>query len=296
MKSKNNIPLAFIWTFASAIGFGLFSGIFKDLATRYPMSQVIFFLMTPIFIFAVIFLSFSKKPFIPKGKMSLLSIRAILGFLGWACYFYTLPHLPLPIASMCYVSMPLFVFLLAPFLIGEKLSRKSAPWIIASFIGIVMLIEPSPNMFENTGISPLYLGLGFLGALLAAIGQIANRKASASVSSETIVLYFALAGVIFALPQINTWLPISHSDLFLFAAFGVGGIITQYTFTQAFKYAPAGIVCTFGFLDEPICVLVGYIFFNEMLDLVQWSGLILLAVGISILTLLKEEEKQKEKI
>ncbi len=296
MNNKNNIPLAFIWVFASALGFGAFSGTLKELASRYPISEVIFFLMAPIFIFAVIFLSISKNSFFPRGKMRLLSTRAILGFLGWACYFYSIPHLSLPIASMCYVSMPLFVFALAPFLIGEKLNEKCILWIIASFVGIIMLIEPSPAMFMGSGETLFYLSLGFFGALLAAIGQIANRKASASVSSETIVLYFALAGVLFSLPQFPTWEPIAHADLFLFTVLGLGGILSQYTFTKAFKYAPAGIVCTLGFIDEPICVLIGYTFFSESLDLLQWGGLLLLAIGISVLTFIKEEVKQKDNI
>ena len=71
-------------------------------------------------------------------------------------------------------------------------------------------------------------------------------------------------------------------------------IVTLFNITQAFKHAPAGIVCTFGFIDEPVCVLVGYIFFGEVLDLLQWSGLLLLGIGISVLTFIKEEEKQHD--
>ncbi len=293
MQSRDSLPKAFFWTLASAIGFAVFSGAFKELQPRYPTEQLLFFLMAPILLFACFMLKITKQPFFVKKKAGLLSIRAIAGFFGWACYLYTIPHLPLPIASMCYVSMPLFVILLAPLLIGEHLAKSTLLWISLSFFGILLLIEPSPNKFDLSGLSPEYLLLGFCGALLAALGQIANRRASFSLSSETIICWFALVGTLYSAAFLpSQWQPIMPKDFLLFAALGIGGIITQYTFTQAFRHAPAGIVCTFGFLDEPACIAVGLWFFNEGLNLVQWSGLIMLAIGTSTLSLQRKKKSE----
>ena len=111
--------------------------------------------------------------------------RAFVGNLGVGLVFWSYALLPMADATALLFAAPLFVTILSPIMLKEKVDRYRWAAVIAGFGGILSIAKPSGDMFSN----PASL-IALAAALCVALVNIALRNLGRTDEALTTVFYF----------------------------------------------------------------------------------------------------------
>ncbi len=201
--------------------------------------------------------------------------RNVFQFAGQNLWFFALVLVPLGQLAALEFTSPIWVTLLAPFLLGERLTRTRLFAVACCFVGVLIVAQP------GTG----GLGIGHLSALCAALcfalhtiytRQIMNYDGILSVlfwmtlSQTGMSLVLALPGGIpLPSPALVPWLVVV----------GITGVGAHFSLTSALRHAPASMVAPMEYMRLPVLVLVGAWLYGEPLHLVIFAGAALIIAG-----------------
>ncbi|WP_245243090.1 DMT family transporter [Pararhodobacter sp. SW119] len=188
--------------------------------------------------------------------------RNVFHFAGQNLWFYGIMAIPLSQLVALEFTMPLWVVLLAPLVLGERLTWRKAGLAGVGFIGVLVVAQP--------GVQPV--GAGHLAGLLAALGFGMNLMLTKMLMRHDNVLC-----VLFWMTLLQTFFGLALSFLggftwpsaalvpWLFVV-GLTGLSAHYALTSALGLAPASIVAPMEFARLPIIALVGVWLYAEALD------------------------------
>ncbi|MCF6201852.1 MAG: DMT family transporter, partial [Hydrogenimonas sp.] len=161
IHALNSIDKGIIFMLASAFISALNGAIAKILGDDLSAMEIVFF--RNLIGVAIIVITLRHTPAkLPGGKVHLLLLRGLFGFAAMILFFYTITVIPLAEAITLNKTSPLFVAILAFFLMKERLNIYSIAALIIGFSGVVFIAKP-------TGISMGYEHfLGLLGGFFAA--------------------------------------------------------------------------------------------------------------------------------
>jgi drug/metabolite transporter (DMT)-like permease len=188
--------------------------------------------------------------------------RNIFHFAGQNLWFYGIMAIPLSQLVALEFTMPVWVAILAPLVLGEVFTRRRLWVALLGFAGILIVAQP--------GVQPLQSG--HLAGILCAIGFAMNLLLTKRImrhDSVLCVLFWMTAlqtlfGLILAQWGGFTW-PSSAIWGWL-ALVAVTGLSAHYSLTSALGLAPATMVAPMEFFRLPIIALVGMWLYTEALD------------------------------
>jgi len=222
-----------------------------------------------------------RLPQVRTRRIGLHGVRNVFHFAGQNLWFFGIATIPLAQLFAFEFTTPLWVALLAPLVLGERLNRMRALAIALGFVGILIVARP--------GISPL--GIGHLAAALAAVGfagsVLSTKRLSRTESVWTILFWMtwmqALFGLVCAGIDGDIALPRPESVKWV-AIVGICGLTAHFSVTQALRCAPASVVSPMDFARLPIIAIVGMLLYDEALEVAVFAGaaLILTANLINI--------------
>ncbi|HKK97570.1 MAG TPA: DMT family transporter [Marivita sp.] len=206
-------------------------------------------------------------------KPGLHFIRNISHFAGQNLWFYSITVIPLAQVFALEFTSPLWVMLLAPLVLGERLTRSQAIAAVIGFIGILVVTRPSPETFE----------IGILTAALAAIGfagsAVFTRKLTRTETITCILFYLTVMqaglGIAFAGFDLDIALP-TAANLPWIVVIAVAGLVAHFCLTTALSLAPATIVMPIDFTRLPVIAVVGMLLYSEPLDPFVFAGAVLI--------------------
>ena len=213
-----------------------------------------------------------------SGQPRLQFARSIVHFAAQFGWLYALTLIPLVELFALEFTSPLWVAVLAPLFLGERLTPIRAFAAVLGFTGALIVIWPPGAGMSITGfVSQMSLGTGSLLALASAVGFACNmmavKRLTATDSPFTILVWMnalqALIGVLFLFygftwPDPVTW--------FWTALVGIGGLTAHYSLSRAFQLADAIIVAPMDFLRVPLIALVGMSVYAEPLRVLVLAG------------------------
>ncbi len=194
--------------------------------------------------------------------------RNLFHFFGQNLWFYGLMMIPLSQLVALEFTNPIWVVLLAPVFLGERLTGVKLMLTLIGFVGVLIVAQP--------GVQPLNLGHG--AALLAALGFAINL-----IFTRKIMLHDQVLCVLF-------WMTLSQAVMALVLALGTGfhwpslsllpwlavvavtGLSAHFSLTSALGLAPATVVGPMEFARLPIIALVGVALYGESLDPMVFLG------------------------
>ena len=94
-----------------------------------------------------------------------LAIRIVTGLISLACFYAALDLMALSLVTVLFQTLTLFVTLLAPMMLGERVGWRRWTAVTAGFGGTMLLLNPAAGGWTLTGIL-LGLGSPFFGALM----------------------------------------------------------------------------------------------------------------------------------
>lgn len=207
------------------------------------------------------------------AQMGLHTLRNLAHFSGQNLWFYAITVIPLAQVFALEFTTPIWVIMLSPLFLREKIIPIGAISAVIGFVGILIVARPGAAT-----ISP-----GIIAAALCAIAfaftAIFTRKLTRT-QTITCILFFltgmqAIFGLVAAGYDGDIALP-SLATLPWVIAIGFAGLIAHFCLTTALSIAPATVVMPMDFARLPIIAVVGIMLYAEPIDALVILGGVLI--------------------
>jgi drug/metabolite transporter (DMT)-like permease len=209
-------------------------------------------------------------------QLGLHAVRNLSHFIGQNLWFFALTMIPLAQVFALEFTTPIWVLLLSPLLLAERMTRVGLIAALIGFIGVLIVTRP--------GSAPISAGLiaGALCAIGFAFSAIFTRKLTRTQTITCILFYLTVMQAVFglicagydgdiALPPAATlpWLVV----------IGCAGLFGHFCLTTALSLAPASIVMPIDFARLPTVAILGALIYGEQLDPFIFLGAALIFGG-----------------
>ncbi|WP_371813330.1 DMT family transporter [Ruegeria sp. HKCCA4008] len=200
---------------------------------------------------------------ISTQRLGLHALRNTLHFTGQNLWFYAVAVAPLAQVFALEFTQPLWVILLSPLLLNERLTRLKITAALIGFAGVLIVTRP--------GSAPLSPGLATAAAsaIFFAFTTITTKNLTRFASIGCIVFWLtsmqAVLGAIAAGFDGQIALPTAQTLPFLVLV-GLAGLLAHFCITNALAIAPATVVIPFDFARLPTIAVVGMILYHEPID------------------------------
>ncbi|XDZ63216.1 DMT family transporter [Alphaproteobacteria bacterium LSUCC0396] len=273
--------------------FGVLTGVLvKQLGPDINIVTMLFyrflFSLPILFLFAIYLRGWQ---FLQINQRKTLFFRSILGCCGIAFWFLSVRSMPLGMATALFQSSVIFITLLSPLLLGEKVGIYRWTAVVAGLTGVVIITDP---LSGNMSWYALYgIGAALTGACLSLLlRQLGKGDAPASVAA-----WYNLAGF-GVLTSIVTILPdqlqaISQTVLIDLVFIGVIGSALQIVMTTAYRHSDAVVVASMRYLQMPISGVVGYFLFAEVMSATEIIGALVI-IGSCLVIAWRELVRSRE--
>ena len=206
---------------------------------------------------------------IRRDKLPLHIMRNAAHFTGQNLWFFAITVIPLAQVFALEFTTPIWVILLSPFLIGERITKIGEIAAAIGFIGILIVARPDPEAINAGLISAALCAIAF------ALTAIATRKLT-QTETITCIMFFLTAiqaclGLIFAGFDGDIALP-NAQTLPWVCLIGVAGLTAHFCMTKALSIAPASVVMPIDFARLPIIAVVGIMLYDEPVDALIFLG------------------------
>jgi RarD protein len=163
----------YILVMAAAILYGLI-GIFIKLTGDMPLGSINFYRMLFGFIFILLYLSWSGRinELKLKKKKGYLLLLGLLEAGAIFAYFFAVRYTTVSMAVLLLYTAPVYVTLLSPLLLKEKITRRSLLALGLSITGAIMVIQPFTS---GDGLNFTGIAMGLISGILYAIMILTSR-------------------------------------------------------------------------------------------------------------------------
>ena len=213
---------------------------------------------------------------IRRDRLPLHGLRNVTHFIGQNLWFYAIPLIPLAQLFALEFTTPIWVLLLSPLLLGEKITRIGLVSAALGFAGILLVAQP--------GTAALSFGLipAALCAVFFALTAIFTRKLTQDQSVTCILFWLTTMQAVFGLVTAG-WdgdiLPPTAPGWPWLVLIGCAGLMAHFCLTMALKLAPASVVMPIDFVRLPVIAVVGMVLYDEPLSLLIFLGAGLIFAG-----------------
>ena len=223
-----------------------------------------------------------------KGKSwPALVLRAVAGFVAMALSFYAMINMEFGNAVTLFNTLPIFVALLAPSLLGEPFRKIQFILVIIAFVGIITILKPGEGLLDPISLCAL------LAAFLAALAMICIRKLRKSDSIFIITLYFTAFTTIASIPlAIMDFVWPTPAEWFWLIFIGTFVTLAQLLLAHSYHLGRASIIAPFSYVSVLGSFAMGVFFFQEMPNIWTIIGAITVVVaGIAIMIVSSPPQK-----
>jgi len=196
-------------------------------------------------------------------------VRNLFHFTGQNLWFYAVAVVPLAQVFALEFTSPLWVAILAPLILGEKMTRMRGLAAVMGFVGILIVARPNVDTFE------IGLVIAALAAIFFAMTNMLTKRLTRDNSILSIMFFLTALQLIFGLITAgydgDIALPTARSLPFLFFI-GCAGLVAHFCLTNALAIAPATVVVPLDFARLPVIAIVAMILYDEPLEVWVFVG------------------------
>lgn len=216
---------------------------------------------------------------IRTDRLASHALRNVFHFTGQSLWFYAITLIPLAQVFALEFTSPLWVILLAPLFLGERLTRRKMVAAGLGFAGAMIVAHP-----EFDRIDPGVLAAAGA-AIFFAASALMTKALTRGEAVISILFWLTLMqagfGTLAMLADGHVTLP-GIATLPWLGLIGIAGITAHLCLTIALSLAPASTVMPIDFARLPLIAVVGAVFYNEPVELALFLGAALIFAGIWI--------------
>lgn len=231
----------------------------KVLVATYPVGQVM--LVRSIAALAVLLpFALARNPAVLRlpRQLGLHLLRILLSTLETAFFYWAVSYLPLADVMIFYLAAPIYVAVLSAVLLRESADRWQALAIAIGFVGVLIVLRPSPATLTWPAL------IAVTGSLFFALLIIATRRLR-DADGTTLVLGQTFGALLFgALAAPFAWVAPAWTDLPLLALLGLVAMMAQVCVNGSLKLAPAAVVTPYQYTSLVWAIGFGYLVFGDI--------------------------------
>ena len=208
-------------------------------------------------------------------------LRNIFHFTGQSLWFWAITLIPLAQVFALEFTSPIWVILLAPLFLGERLTRRKMLAAALGFAGVLIVAQPDFGRIEPGVLAAAAAAFFFASTTLM------TKLLTKGEPILSILFWLTLMQAVFGTVTMSVFgtvtLP-SLATLPWLVLIGISGITAHFSLTTALSLAPASTVVPVDFARLPIIALVGATFYDEPVEfsLFLGAGLIFLGIWITL--------------
>lgn len=208
-------------------------------------------------------------------------LRNIVHFTGQNLWLWALTMIPLAQVFALEFTSPIWVILLSPLLLGERLTSARMAAAALGFVGILIVARP-----DFSHLDPGVLAAAGSAVCFAAT-SIATKALTRGITVVSIMFWLTLMQFCFGAiattadgvvhwptPDTLPWLIL----------IGCAGVLAHFSLTKALSLAPASYVVPLDFVRLPVIAVVGALIYSEPLDpyVIGGGAVIFLGIWVNI--------------
>ena len=286
MTKSQSIARGAFFIVASELSFAFSAAIIKLASASLPNESIVFFrnlfglvILTPLLIRA-------GSKILHTDCLHLHLVRGGFGMAAMYSFFYSLGKITLGDSMLIKSTIPLIIPFVSLIWLKENITKRIIIAGVLGFIGVFLILEPNG---DTDWASLVALGSSFM----AAIAFVTVRKLSATEPPLRIVAYFAIFGMcISAIPLTWAWQTPTPEEYLMLVGVGLTTTIGQLLLTRGYQNAPASSVGIFTYISVPFGTFLGWLFFEEILDINSFFGAILIILAGFIILRTKVIQEQ----
>ena len=269
----NPVLKAAVWMLGAIASFSTMAVAGREVSFALDTFEIMLFRSAVgVIIVAFAAIAFGTWRQINREQFSLHFFRNIMHFIGQNLWFYAVTVIPLAQVFALEFTSPIWVILLSPLILGERITLVRAVAALMGFLGVLVVTRPD-MAGVNVGVT-----MAASSAIFFAFTIIFTKRLTRTQSITCILFYLTVLQLGFglvtagydgdiALPNTETlpWLVL----------IGVAGLLAHFCITNALAIAPATVVVPIDFARLPVIAIIGMLVYGEALDL--W---VLLGAGI----------------
>lgn len=263
-----------------SILFAVADSLGKLVTASFPLSQVLWLRCAfGMALIAVVMVVQGRFREFRTTRYSAHFFRSLVGISLSLCMLTGLKYIPLAEVTSLVFATPLIVAVYSITVLREPMSRGMFTAILLGFLGVLIVVRPTPDHFHFAHL----VMLGF--ALSSAYLSISARALVKTESPLTLNLYMYPATVIlWAWPAWNEWVtpdPVALAQLFGVAFFATLALLS---ITKAVHCASPARVAPFDYSRIIWTMTIGFLFWGELPDGVTWIGIgVIMLCGLYII-------------
>ncbi len=268
---------AALWMTGAIASFSSMAVAGRELSAGYDTFEIMLYRSAFGALIVISFISLTGRWHqVDRSHLGLHTIRNIAHFTGQNLWFFAVTAIPLAQVFALEFTSPLWVFVLAPFVLGERLTAPRALAAVAGFIGIVIVARPDIGSLNPGVITAASAAIFF------AMTMMLTKKLTRTQSITSILFYLTTMQFFFGLIAAGYDGDISLPDaanLPFLLLVAIAGLLAHFCLTNALAIAPATVVVPLDFARLPVIALVGMAVYDEALDIWVFIGAAVIFAG-----------------
>lgn len=277
MHVMNSTLKAALWMLGAIFSFTLMAITGRELSAGFDTFEIMLYrsAIALVIVLVLVYATGTNRQ-IGIGAWRTHLIRNVFHFTGQNLWFYALAMVPLAQVLALEFTTPLWVILLSPFLLGERLTLIRAIAALMGFFGILIVARP-----DMGSLTPGILAAASC-AIFFALTYVFTKRLTQTESIAAIMLYLSglqlIFGIIAAGYDGDIALP-STADMPLLGLVAACGLLAHFCITKALTIAPATVVAPLDFVRLPIIAVAAMLIYNEAIDVWVFVGAIVIFAG-----------------
>jgi drug/metabolite transporter (DMT)-like permease len=269
----------FIALFTTTVIYGL-TNILIRFASKENYFSTVFFVL---FFSTIMFLPILKLGSGLSEVKSLRQLRLIvpLGFFvaaTWFLIYFAIMNTSIANAVLGYMTTPIFVILLSPFLLKEQINKPIVAALFLALLGVLLIFDPQ-NLIR--AIAPVGIISGIFAGFASAMVEIIGRKLKNQYGPFSLTFLGTSMGMLFMFPAfLVTGLIIPDTtSVIVILLLGLGGVSGSTLLYYGLKHIPASSTSIVLLLEPFVSIVAAFIIFIEVPSILTILGAIMLVVA-----------------
>ncbi|MEO0766735.1 MAG: DMT family transporter [Pseudomonadota bacterium] len=203
-------------------------------------------------------------------------MRNLAHFTGQNLWFYAVSVIPLAQVFALEFTSPIWVIVLSPLVLGERLTLVRGVAAIMGFIGILIVARPDMAGL-NAGVITAASSAIFFALTIMLTKRLTRTEGITSILFWLTVMQLVM-GVVMAGWDGDVALPTARTAPWVFLI-GCAGLLAHYCLTNALAIAPATVVVPIDFIRLPTIAVIGMLAYNEAIDVWVFVGALIIFAG-----------------
>lgn len=273
----NPVFKAALWMTGAIASFSAMAVAGREVSFALDTFEIMFFRsMVGVIIVACAALIFGTWRQVNTQQFGLHFARNLMHFTGQNLWFYAVTIIPLAQVFALEFTSPIWVILLSPLLLGERITLIRAVTAVMGFVGILIVARP-----DMAGID-IGVVMAAASAIFFAFTTIFTKRLTRTQSITCILFYLTVLQLAFGLIMAGYDGDIAFPDaqtIPWLILIGIAGLLAHFCIANALAIAPATVVMPIDFIRLPVIAVIGMLVYSEAVDVWVFVGAVIIFAG-----------------